>query len=98
MKQFCNALFVALLATSSAMAADAEAGKAKAVMCAACHGATGTSVNPMWPNLAGQHELYLAKQIKAFRDGDRKDPMMTALVKALSDADIANLAAFYAAQ
>ncbi len=98
MKPFYYALFTTLLATSSAMAGDAEAGKAKAVMCAACHGATGTSVNPMWPNLAGQHELYLAKQIKDFRDGARKDPMMAPLVAGLSDADIANLAAFYAAQ
>ena len=52
----------------------------------------------MWPNLAGQQEMYLAKSIKAFRDGQRKDPMMSPMAAALSDEDIANLAAFYAAQ
>lgn len=99
MKSLCYALLTALLFTSSAMAGgDVEAGKAKAAICAGCHGATGTSINPMWPNLAGQHEQYLAKQIKAFRDGIRKDPMMAPMVASLSDADIANLAAFYAAQ
>lgn len=99
MKSLGYTLLTALLFTSTAMAGgDVEAGKAKAAICAACHGATGTSINPMWPNLAGQHEQYLAKQIKAFRDGIRKDPMMAPMVASLSDADIANLAAYYAAQ
>ena len=98
MKSFCYALFTTLLISSSAMAGDVEAGKAKAAICAGCHGATGISINPMWPNLAGQHELYLAKQIKDFRDGVRQDPMMAPMVAGLSDADVANLAAFYAAQ
>lgn len=87
-----------LFATSSAMAGDVEAGKAKAILCAACHGATGISMNPMWPNLAGQKELYLAKQIKAFRDGTRTDVMMAPMVAGLTDDDIDNLAAFFAAQ
>jgi len=52
-------------------------------------------MNPMWPNLAGQKEQYLAKQIKAFRDGTRQDPMMAPMVKSLSDQDIDNLAAYY---
>ena len=99
MKSFLFALITAmLLASSPVMAADAAAGKAKAVICSACHGATGVSMNPMWPNLAGQKEMYLAKQIKAFRDGDRKDPTMAPMVAGLTDADIANLAAYYAAQ
>jgi cytochrome c553 len=87
-----------LFASSSAMAGDVEAGKAKAVLCAACHGATGNSMNPMWPNLAGQKEQYLAKQIKAFRDGTRTDVMMAPMVAGLTDDDIDDLAAFYAAQ
>lgn len=87
-----------LFASSSALAGDAAAGKTKSALCASCHGATGISVNPMWPNLAGQREQYLAKQIKAFRDGLRKDPMMAPMVAALSDEDIANLAAYYTAQ
>lgn len=74
---------------------DVNAGKAKSAMCAACHGAAGVSPNPMWPNLAGQKEVYLAKQMKAFKDGSRKDPMMGPMAKPLSDADMANLAAYY---
>ncbi len=79
-----------------AIAGDAAAGKAKAATCNACHGAKGISTQPIYPNLAGQKEAYLVKQIKAFKDGIRKDPTMNAMVKPLSDADIANLAAHYA--
>ena len=78
-----------------AFAGDAAAGKAKAMTCMACHGAAGISPNDIWPNLAGQKEGYLVKQIKAFRDGTRNDPMMAPMVKSLSDDDIANLATFY---
>ena len=85
-----------LFISSSAMAGDVAAGKAKAGMCGSCHGVNGISMNPMWPNLAGQKEQYLAKQIKAFRDGVRKDPMMSPMSSMLSDSDIANLAAYYA--
>ena len=92
-------LFLALatgaLAATPALAGDIEAGKAKAVTCAACHGAAGISPAEMWPNLAGQKKDYLAKQIKAFRDGVRTDPSMTAMVANLTDADIDNLAAYY---
>jgi len=99
MKSFLFALLTTLLfVSSSASAGDVAAGKAKSAICAACHGATGKSVNPLWPNLAGQKEQYLAKQIRAFRDGTRKDAMMAPMVAGLSDADIANLAAYFAAQ
>ena len=83
---------------AGAYAGDADAGRSKSATCAACHGPTGTSTNPLWPNLAGQKEAYLAKQIQAFRDGGRSDPSMTAMVAALSDEDVADLAAFFAAQ
>lgn len=79
-------------------AGDVAAGKAKAATCIACHGADGNSANPAWPNLAGQHAVYLEKQIKDFRDGKRKDPMMSPMAASLSDADISNLAAYFAAQ
>jgi len=85
-----------LILATPAMAADAAAGKAKAATCVACHGAEGVSVNPMWPNLAGQKDMYLVKQMKAFRDGTRSDPVMAPMAKPLSDDDIANLAAYYA--
>lgn len=95
-----TSLFVALLACAgfslSAQAADPEAGKQKAVMCAACHGANGISPIPTYPNLAGQHAAYTEAQLKAFRDGTRKNPIMSPMAAALSDADIANLAAYYA--
>ena len=79
-----------------AMAGDAAAGKAKAASCAGCHGANGISAVPTYPNLAGQKEAYLTKQMKAFKDGSRKDPTMNAMAAPLSDADIANISAFYA--
>jgi len=79
-------------------AGDAAAGKALSKNCAACHGETGVGSNPAWPNIAGQKSVYLANTLKAFRAGLRKDPMMAGVVRGLSDADIANLAAFYAAQ
>lgn len=77
------------------IAGDAAAGKIKAAACAACHGAAGISSNDIWPNLAGQKNGYLVAQMKAFRDGKRKDPMMSPMAAPLSDADIDNLAAYY---
>jgi len=78
-----------------AQAADAAAGKTKAAVCAGCHGAAGVSANPLWPNLAGQKDKYLIKQLKALRDGTRTDPMMSPMAKPLTDADIENLAAYF---
>lgn len=87
---------VLLVSAGFAQAAgDAAAGKAKSAVCAGCHGANGISANPLWPNLAGQKDAYLVKQIKAFRDGTRSDPMMSPMAKPLSDADIDNLAAYF---
>ncbi len=89
-----------VLATSavsfSAFGADVAAGKAKSATCAACHGADGHSVSPIWPNLAGQKDAYLVKQLKAFKDGTRKDPTMSPMAAPLSDDDMANLAAYFA--
>jgi cytochrome c553 len=82
----------------AARAGNAATGKVLAKNCAACHGATGISGNPAWPHLAGQKIGYLVNVLKAFRGGLRKDPMMAAVVRGLSDADIEDLAAFYAAQ
>jgi len=77
------------------LAGDAAAGKAKSATCAGCHGPEGVSLNDLWPNLAGQKEGYLMAQIKAFRDGQRSNPMMSPMAAPLSDADIADLAAYY---
>lgn len=76
-------------------AGDAATGKARSATCAGCHGAEGVSKNPLWPNLAGQQEGYLVKQLQAFREGVRSDPMMGPMAKPLSDTDIRNLAAYY---
>ncbi len=82
-------------AFSGVNAADAAAGKAKAAVCAACHGPVGVSAMPLWPNLAGQKDQYMIKQLKAFKDGTRKDPLMTPQAAPLTDADMVNLAAYF---
>jgi cytochrome c553 len=79
-------------------AGDAAAGKILAKNCAACHGETGIGSNPAWPNIAGQQPGYLVNVLKAFKAGLRKDPMMASVSRGLSDTDIANLAAYFAAQ
>ena len=86
------------VAAAPALAGDAAAGKTKAVVCSACHGVDGNSVNPLWPKLAGQHAAYMTKQMKAFRSGERKDPVMAPMAMPLSDADIEDISAFYASQ
>ena len=99
MKRQILAIASALILTASAnvaFAADAAAGKTKAASCAACHGANGVSAVPTYPNLAGQKEAYLVKQMKDFKSGSRKDPTMNAMAAPLSDADIANIAAHFA--
>jgi cytochrome c553 len=96
MKSFFFALVLVLVFTSgTAIAGDVKAGKAKSALCASCHGSAGISLSPLWPNLAGQKEQYLIKQITAFRDGTRQDAMMAPMVAALSDTDIENLAAYF---
>ena len=97
MKKLASLVMAGILlgASGSVLAGDAAAGKAKAASCAGCHGAEGISGNPMWPNLAGQKEGYLVKQMKAFRDGTRVDPLMAPMAKPLTDGDIDNIAAYY---
>ena len=83
-------------ATATAAAGDATAGKTKSATCAGCHGADGGSVNPEWPNLAGQHAKYIAKQLTDFKAGkDRSNATMAGMVAALSKQDMADLAAFF---
>ena len=89
-----SALILAVSA-NTAIAADVEAGKAKAVTCAGCHGANGISAVPNYPNLAGQKAAYMVKQMKAFKEGTRTDPVMQPMMAPLSDEDMANLAAYY---
>ena len=79
-------------------AGDAEAGKAKAAACVACHGPDGNSPAPNFPKLAGQHARYLAKQLKEFKASERIDPTMNAMTAPLSEQDMADISAFYATQ
>ncbi|HHJ35955.1 MAG TPA: cytochrome c [Gammaproteobacteria bacterium] len=97
-RQILAVISAVALATSANIAfagGDAAAGQAKAASCAGCHGAKGISAVPTYPNLAGQKEAYLAKQIKAFKDKSRTDPTMNAMAAPLTDADIANIAAYF---
>lgn len=94
---FCLPLLAASIACAPALAQDAKAGRAKAsAQCAVCHGANGIAQMPTAANLAGQQELYLTKALLDFRSGQRNNEMMTVVSKDLTDADIANLAAWYA--
>ena len=74
---------------------SAEAGKARALTCTACHGAEGNSSSPMWPNIAGQNASYTLAQLKAFKEGTRSDPLMSGQAMILSDDDMANLAVYF---
>ncbi|WP_274052314.1 c-type cytochrome [Thalassomonas haliotis] len=91
-------LFGLSLINVASAAGNAEAGKAKSAMCAACHGPTGIGAAPNYPNLAGQHADYIVKQLKAFKDGSRKDPVMAPMAAGLSEADMADLGAYFSAQ
>lgn len=86
------------LTTLTAAAADVDAGRAKAQQCIACHGDTGISPSGAFPNLAGQHAEYLAQTLRDYKSGARKNAVMGALVGALSEEDIKDIAAFYASQ
>ena len=88
-----------LFSAQTVFAADAAAGKNKAALCAACHGAEGMAPMAMYPNLAGQNEPYLVSALKAYRSKDRNGGMsgiMQMQAAALSDDDIDNLAAYFA--
>jgi len=79
-----------------AVSADIDAGATVSQGCVMCHGQNGISHLPGIPSLAGQPELYLASQIKQFRDGKRHHEQMNVIAKPLSDADIENVAAWFA--
>ncbi len=93
-------IVAALLACvpASAMAQDAEAGRQKAATCAACHGIDGNSTVPQYPILAGQTARYIYMQLRDFKRGRRKDPMMSPMAANLSKEDMLDLAAYYSQQ
>jgi cytochrome c553 len=75
-----------------------EAGQQKSAVCMACHGPDGNSLNPEWPNLAGQHASFIVAQLEAFKSGERQNPLMSPMAVGLTGQDMLDLAAFYAAQ
>ena len=91
-------LFVAaLLLPFEATAGDPQAGRAKAAACALCHGQAGLSNLPNAPHLAGQPAIYVEEQLRSYRSGKRRHEVMNVVAKPLSDTDIADLAAWFAA-
>jgi cytochrome c553 len=101
MKKFVLGLvaIVVLVAATAASAADLKAGEAKVkAVCQACHGADGNSQNADYPKLGGQYPDYLAKALRDYKSGARKNPIMGAFAGTLSTADIENVSAYYAAQ
>lgn len=93
------AAMTAFSATDAVLAADVRAGEAKVKqVCQACHGVDGNSQNADYPKLGGQYPDYLAKALRDYKSGARKNPIMGAFAGTLSTADIDNVAAYYAAQ
>ena len=87
-----------LLASGSACSAgDVKAGRAKALMCQACHGMDGLSKVPDAPNIAAQIEPYIVAQLQAYKSGARKNDAMSVVAPSLSDTDIEDLAAYFSA-
>lgn len=92
--------FAASLITAELRAQEglAAAGQAKSTTCAACHGADGNSVTPLWPSLAGQHPNYAARQLQAYKDGERADPGMQGFAALLSEQDMLEISTYFATQ
>lgn len=89
----------ALAASPAVTRGDVAKGKVIAEqVCAACHGADGNSVASAQPSLAGQHAKYLESQLKAFKSGERKNPIMLGMASSLSDADMKNVAEYFSEQ
>jgi cytochrome c553 len=78
-------------------AGDVKAGRAKALMCQACHGLDGLSKVPDAPSIAGQTEPYIVAQLQAYKSGARKNEAMSVVAPALSDTDVEDLAAYFSA-
>ena len=90
---------ILLAGLNTAAAADIEAGKKKAAeICAACHGPDGNSATGDFPRIAGQYADYLSKAMRDYKTGARQDPIMAGFAKPLTEQEIENLSAYFAAQ
>jgi cytochrome c553 len=85
----------AIVSNSALPAGNAETGATKAIVCQACHGATGNSANPEWPSLAGLGADYIADQLQNFKDGKRNNAVMRPNALTLSPDDMADLGAYF---
>lgn len=92
-----SAFAAALLLAGTAHAGNPELGRAKSAPCAACHGEDGRGTAPNFPVLAGQYADYMVQALKQYRSGERNNALMAPMAANLSDADIEDLAAYYAA-
>lgn len=101
MNKFQYAVTVTLLSlvpVTVYSAGNATEGQKKSSLCQACHGPTGQSTQPIYPNLGGQKQTYLIRSLQGFRDGSRQNPVMNGFAANLSDEDIEDLAAWYSSQ
>ena len=96
----CVSAVVALLAAGGAYAANLEAGKSKAQeVCQACHGMDGQSAaSPDYPKIGGQHKDYLAKALRDYKSGVRKNAIMAGMAQGLTDKDIENVSQYFYVQ
>ena len=92
------AVAAALPDDGPAVPGDAVAGEAKAASCAACHGADGNAADPQYPNLAGQHEHYIARQLALYKSGERDNAIMLGFAATLSSQDMRDIGAYFAKQ
>ncbi|MGZ5081664.1 MAG: c-type cytochrome, partial [Usitatibacter sp.] len=92
------AALLCLGAAGSALAADMEAIGKKAALCFACHGAQGVSANPAVPSLAGQPKQFITTQLVMFREGNRKDPLMSPIAAGMANAEINDYGTYFTAQ
>lgn len=86
---------LAFASTSLLASGNAEAGKQKAATCFACHGVDGNSIDPQYPRLAGQYNLYMQRALHEYKDGGRDNPIMKGMVATLSDQDIKDISTYF---
>jgi len=98
MKKYLSAVVV-LAATSFFVTPDVQSAVPdKAKLCFACHGVNGVSVNPEYPSLAGQNKVYIVKQLKAFKSGDRKNAIMAPMASGLNDKEMEDVAVYFSSK
>jgi cytochrome c553 len=98
MRRLLVLLLACGLSNAAFAAGDPAAGQALSTPCAACHGAEGKAVAPNYPNLAGQNQRYLFRQLRAIKAKTRDVAVMAGQLDALTEKQLQDLAAFYASK